>query len=127
MSLVEHAERELRAAGLFDKHSDYEGMIGDAVMALVRVFASQGHSGMSASMTVTIFDRLARFKNLTPITDNPEDWVDIDIEDAGQKLWQNRRDCSLFSKDAGKTYYCVDDKERAMKESEPFKREERPF
>ena len=33
-NLTDFAERELRLAGLFSKDSDYEGMLGDAVLAL---------------------------------------------------------------------------------------------
>ena len=40
--LVSHAEAELRKAGMFDADADYNGMIGKAVMDLVKVFADQG-------------------------------------------------------------------------------------
>ena len=43
-NLAKHAEYELRKAGLFDKDSDYGGMLGKAVMDIVKVFAKQGHS-----------------------------------------------------------------------------------
>ena len=39
MSLIKHAERELRLAGFFDKDSDYEGALGKAVMELIEVFS----------------------------------------------------------------------------------------
>lgn len=35
MSLKDHAKRELALAGLFDKDSDYAGMIGHAVMKMI--------------------------------------------------------------------------------------------
>lgn len=63
-NLVKHAEKELKKAGLFDKDSDYDGMLGEGVLELITVFASQGHSGMSAEMTVQLFERLARFKEI---------------------------------------------------------------
>jgi hypothetical protein len=34
MSLIEHAKTELQIAGLFDKDSDYEGALEEAVMEL---------------------------------------------------------------------------------------------
>lgn len=104
MSLVQHAQRELELAGLFDKNSDYDGGIAKAVMQLMRVFAKQGHSGFSAHQTLLIFLKLSNFENLTPITSNPEDWEDrSDI--CGEPMWQCKRNPALFSTDGGKTWY----------------------
>lgn len=36
-----HSRRELKKAGLFDKDSDYNAVIGNAVMELIVVFAKQ--------------------------------------------------------------------------------------
>lgn len=118
-NLVRHAEFELRRAGLFDKDSDYEGMIGEAVMKMVQVVAAEGHSGMSHSLTMEIFNQVVNYKTLTPITNDPTEWVNVADErqpDGGVRpLHQNRRQPSLFSHDGGKTYYSVDDKERTIK------------
>ena len=109
-NLEAHAERELRLAGLFDKNSDYDGMIGEAVMKLVRAFSGDGHSGGSASVTLAAFDRVVRFKTLTDITSDPSEWMHIAEEVAGQHggVWQNTRQSSCFSNDGGKTYYDID-------------------
>lgn len=64
MSLLDHANKELQRVGLFDEDADYDGMLGDAVMELITVFANQGHSGMSAEMTIQLFEKLARFSDL---------------------------------------------------------------
>lgn len=110
MSLLDHAETELRTAGLFDKDSDYDGMIGDAVKDLVRVFADQGHSGYSAALTLDVFQRVASYKALGPITNNPDEWMHVDADMAGNATtWQNRRQPDLFSYDVGETWYSVDD------------------
>lgn len=63
-NLIDHATRELTKAGLFDKNSDYDGMLGDAALELITTFANQGHSGMSAEMTTQLFERLSRFKEI---------------------------------------------------------------
>jgi len=63
-NLIDHANAELQKHGMFDKTSDYDGELGKAVLELVTVFAAQGHSGMSAEMTIQMFERLARFKEL---------------------------------------------------------------
>lgn len=48
-NLTDYAKDELTRAGLFDKDSDYDGMLGTAALEIIEVFAKQGHSGMSAS------------------------------------------------------------------------------
>jgi len=104
MSLIEHAKRELKIAGLLDKDSDYNGGIGKAVLELIKTLAKQGHSGASANLTVETFYALARFKPLTPITSDPKDWAYIE----NGNVWQNIRSSNLFSKDGGKTWYDVE-------------------
>lgn len=63
-NLIDHANKELTRVGLFDKDSDYDGELGRGVLELITVFANQGHSGMSAEMTVQLFEKLARFKEI---------------------------------------------------------------
>lgn len=104
-NLVRHAKAELERAGAFDKKAMYDGMIGDAVLELVRVFAAQGHSGMSASIVRTLFSKVANFEPLGPITSAPEEWCEVT-----NGMWQCRRNPSCFSQDGGKTYYSLDDR-----------------
>lgn len=108
-SLKEHAERELKAAGLYDSDSDYGGMIPDAVMELVETFSAQGHSGASASLVLAVFTKVAQYENLTPLTDNPEDWYyhGPDVSGIEGGFWQNIRNGEAFSHDGGKTYYLL--------------------
>lgn len=117
MSLVEHAKREMELAGIFDKDSDYGGMLGPAVMKLVEVFAAEGHSGMSANICLEIFDLVARFKALTPITSDPSEWMDVKEYGGPDSpaFWQNRRESTWFSTDGGKTAYNIDDPKREVK------------
>lgn len=105
-----HAERELRRAGMFDKDADYGGMLAPAIMNLIRLFAAEGHSGMSAAMSLQIFTRLASFKALTALTDDPDEWHDIS-EMRGKPTWQNTRESNCFSEDGGKTYFDIDEKD----------------
>lgn len=105
MSLQDFARDELKRAGLFDKGSDYDGMLGDAVMKMIDVFAEEGHSGFSAGMAISIFEKVARYQPLTPLTGADDEWVDMSsYEDApaGTKL-QNKR-CSHVFKDNGQAY-----------------------
>ncbi|KKN32102.1 hypothetical protein LCGC14_0817130 [marine sediment metagenome] len=65
MGLESFAELELRKAGLFDEDSDYEGKVGEWVIELVQAFAAQGHSELSANLTVAAFSRVAIREPLT--------------------------------------------------------------
>src|SRR5208282_4089035 len=103
MSLTEHAERELREAGLFDADSNYGGMLGESVMELVKVFAAQGHSGTSAHMTLGIFHRVASYNLLGPMKNPMESGEYIDHSDihGGNPVYQSTRKSSVFSEDGG--------------------------
>ena len=93
-----HAKAELERAGFFDKDSDYGGMMGDAVMKMVKLFADEGHSGFSASMAINLFERVARFEPLSPLTGDDSEWMEI-----GSDLFQNVR-CSHVFKEKGRAY-----------------------
>lgn len=108
-NLVKHAEYELKLSGLLDKDSDYDGMLGKAVLELVRVFAKQRHSGFSASATLAIFEKVASYKPLTPIGKLEDEWMNISGMTAdGKGMWQNKRRGTTFSRDGGKTWYDID-------------------
>lgn len=106
MSLIEHAKMELQIAGAFDKDSDYQGAIGEAVMELIEVFSKQGHSGMSASYVAGLFHKLAKYEPLVPITGKDEEWSDVRDLGDGKSWYQNKR-CSAIFKDGkdGRPYY----------------------
>lgn len=115
-NLVKHAKFEMDFIGLFDPTAegdvDYNGMISSNVLELIELFASQGHSGASAGLTLDVFMRLANFRPLTPVTNQPSEWEDISADvlspgqiAVGEKLWQNKRSSSTFSKDGGITWY----------------------
>lgn len=106
MDLVEHAKMELEIAGAFDKDSNYDGAIGEAVMELIELFAKQGHSGNSAGIVSTLFGKLARYEPLMDITGKDEEWGDVRDLGDGKSWYQNKR-CSALFKDGieGKPYY----------------------
>lgn len=96
-----HAKKEMEIAGLFDKDSDYGGLLGEAVMKMVKVFADEGHSGFSANMAITIFEKVARFEPLTPLTGADDEWNEV-----GHGIFQNNR-CSHVFKENGAAYDIV--------------------
>lgn len=104
-SLVDHARKELEIAGVEPDEIDW-------YLQVVHSFASYGHSGGSAAGTIPVIMQLLERKNLTPLTDDPEEWVKIDEKLLGNprkfpNLWQNCRLTEAFSHDGGKTYYLL--------------------
>lgn len=97
-NLTNHAEKELELAGLFKKDSDYGGMLGQNVMELVKVFSKQEHSGFSANMAIALFERVARFEPLAPLTGEDDEWVEVE-----PGVFQNKR-CSHVFKKNGQAY-----------------------
>lgn len=96
MSLREFAEDELRRAGMFDAGSDYSGMLGAAVMKMIEVFSEEEHSGFSADLAINLFERVARFEPLTPLTGGDDEW-----NECGEGVWQNRRCPHVFRDENG--------------------------
>jgi hypothetical protein len=101
--LVTHAKDELTRAGLFDKDSDYGGMLGKAALGLVKTFAAQGHSGMSAALVTELATRLFQYEPLTPLTGADDEWVDVS-DVSGDPWWQNKRCHRVFKGADGKAY-----------------------
>lgn len=97
-SLLNHTQRELRAAGLCDSDSDYGGMLAEAVLALVRVFDEQGHSGFSANQVIKIFSRVAAYEPLCPLTGADDEWMEV-----SEGMEQNLR-CSHVFRENGQAY-----------------------
>lgn len=93
-SCIQHAKRELQAAG-YDLNSKEEGpnkWLASGTLDLLRVFSMQGHSGFSASYGVAIFEKLAKYQPLCPLTGNDDEWNEV-----GDGVFQNNR-CGLVFK-----------------------------
>ena len=96
-TLLQHTKSELRAAGLFDDDSDFDGEIGVQVMALMETFCAYGHSGGSAAITLVLFDKLAHHLPINPLTGEDDEWEYPEhVED--KQIQINKR-CSRVFKD----------------------------
>ena len=105
--LYAHAKRELDIAK-FIKPDDtfdapYGDMIGIAVLELIATFSCQGHSGMSAGYVRQIFDKLAKYEPLEPLTGEDDEWEDISAM-WGKEYYQNKRCSRIFKDETGKAY-----------------------
>ena len=71
-------------------------MMNNDVIELLKVFEEQGHSGFSASWAINLFSKLAKYKLITEIEDNPEDW---------DENGQHKHIPSVFKRKDGTCYY----------------------
>ncbi len=91
--IVRHAKAELEAAGykLDDPEEGPNKWMASALLDLLRVFSMHGHSGMSAPYCVGMFEKLAMYKPLGPLTGADSEWFDH-----GDGMFQNVRDGRVF-------------------------------
>jgi hypothetical protein len=54
----EYFKRRVKELGILDKDSDYNGMIGKAILRLSKLWEKEGHSGFSAGITRALFNKL---------------------------------------------------------------------
>ena len=104
-----HAWREFRAAGWVDENNNFDDEWQEAicknVLKMLEIFADEGHSGSSAPYAINLFEKIALFKPLSPLTG--EDWEWSDVSEYGGRdngpLFQNKR-CGHVFKDANGAY-----------------------
>lgn len=99
-NLMRHAREELRIAGFFDGGEDakMDAEMAKCVLAIIKTFSGQGHSGFSAGTCTSIVEKLMRFDPLMPLTGEDSEWARV-----GEDLYQNRR-CSHVFKDEDGAY-----------------------
>ena len=73
-----------------------QNMINNDVLELLKVFLEQGHSGFSAPIATRLFYKLANYKLVTEVEDNPDDW---------NENGQHKYISSIFKRDDGTCYY----------------------
>jgi hypothetical protein len=100
-NLIAHAERELGNVGLAGDDG-YDGMLVEAVLQHIKLFADQGHSGLSAAMTVGLLERLLRYEPLSPLTGADDEWVALDY--GPDVAGQNVRCSHVFRRADGTAY-----------------------
>ena len=97
-NLQNHAWNEFRAAGWCDEGGNFkdemQGVICSGILQLLDVFSDQGHSGTSGSYTLSMFNKLANFEPLVPLTGEDWEWFEY-----SEGRFQNRR-CGRVFKDS---------------------------
>lgn len=97
--MIDYAKEELKRIGMIDSGEPYNEAVAKAILDLIKVFASQGHSGFTAPYTVNVFKRLAMYKPLSPLTGEDSEWNEIE-----PGLYQNKRYSAVFKEKDGKFY-----------------------
>lgn len=94
MELLEYAKSELNRIGK-DKDGMQE-MINEDILQIIKIFVEQGHSGFSASYEINVLERLLRFKPLSQLTGEEDEWNECSCGRAGIRTFQNKRCSSVF-------------------------------
>ena len=102
-----HAWIEFRAAGWTDEdgkfNDEMQELICKHVLKLLEVFNGEGHSGSSAPYAINLFEKLAKFEPVAPLTG--EDWEWTDVSEYGGRdngiLYQNKRCGHVFKDNDG--------------------------
>lgn len=102
-ALYNHAKTEIDRLDTSEDPKFYR-----MILKVVSAFASYGHSGGSANVAISMVSDLLQFKNLTPITDDPDEWyAHGPVGPNNIDFWQCKRCPEAFSTDGGKTYYLL--------------------
>jgi hypothetical protein len=101
MSNMKHYEAEIRRAGLFDKDSDFGGLLGKALMKLCESQVGEGHSWCSQSCVVGAFNQLMNTGILSPLTGEDDEWNETGT---GEGKFQNKRASNVFKGADGRAY-----------------------
>jgi hypothetical protein len=105
-----HAMTEFRAAGFVDENGKYSDEMQQAicehVLKLLEVFDEEGHSGSSAPYAINMFEKLAKFEPLVPLTGEDWEWVDVSDYSADHMWYQNKRCGHVFKGADGRAYDC---------------------
>ena len=96
------AEQELKLAG-YDINDPEDGpnrWLATGTLELLKVFSEQGHSGMSAPFAIKLFETLANWKPIAPLTGESHEWTEV-----GPDVWQNKRASNVFKGEDGRAYW----------------------
>lgn len=99
-TLCQKAIREFELAGYINSNDEMSKLMVNQVLETLAVFSSHDNSGFSAGIELKLFDILAHYKILTPLTFKDNEWDKIDKD-----LWQNNRITSIFKDNTGKIHY----------------------
>lgn len=124
-NLVKHANREfdiigypqltraeMRSKDPIMSDEGWDKAVRRSVIEIIEMFSTQGHSGTSAAQVVALLHQLLQYKPLSPLTNDPDEWMKVARNITSEDVWQNRRNSEAFSTDGGKTFYLLGKKRK---------------
>lgn len=100
-NIQKHAKREL--PGLKPGADKMDKLMADQLLQLLAVFSSHGHSGASAPFAIRMFEKLANYQPLGPLTGDDDEWTSVN--DFGDDMkYQNLRASHVFKGSDGRAY-----------------------
>jgi len=98
-NLIKFAKKEFEILG-WPGDDEIQKAVCDDIIELLRVFSEQGHSGTSAPYVLNLFNELAKFHPISPLTGEEDEWVDHG------DFYQNKRCFDVFKdKKTGEAYW----------------------
>lgn len=91
--LEEHVQRELEKIDLPEE-------VKTNIRIITSLYSAYGYFGRTEYEVAEKIMSLVKFKNLSPLTDDPEEW-----EQMQEGLWKNKRNGGAFSQNGGETFY----------------------
>lgn len=106
MSYRSYAELEFKASGWMNEDGifddDMQELLCTQVLELLELFSTHGHSGTTAQYAINLFEKLAKFEPLAPLTGEDWEWGELDYSDDMQ--YQNKRCSHVFKDSDGRAY-----------------------
>lgn len=93
MNLHDYAVREMDIS--WPESDPMQDIAKKNVLELIDAFIAQAHSGVSGAYVLSVFERLVRFKPLTPLTGKDDEWS----KPWGNKDTQQNLRCSSVFRD----------------------------
>lgn len=95
-NLLEHARNELKLIGMTeDADDEMNAAMTKDILQLIEIFSEQGHSGFSANYCISMFEKLARYETIAPLTGEDSEWTDVGAYE-GRTVYQNKRASNVF-------------------------------
>lgn len=113
MGTKEYGRKELERIGYFKEGDDpYNVAVANAILELLEVFDNQGHSGFSAPYVIGMFERLAMYKPITPLTGEDDEWSAEGQNKRYSAVFKDSKygkayniEGRIFSDDGGETWF----------------------
>ena len=99
-SIVEFAKKELdilvEKCGKNEESIRVQKIINEHILNIVKTFSKEKHTEFTAEYTLDCIERLLRFKPLTPLTGEKDEWTEV-----GEGVYQNKRCYNVFKEKDG--------------------------